>query len=110
MARPSTWFSSSRAAAELGLPRSTLHNMGRMHQLYAPALRGVPGCEVGLREVRWYHQEQLRLIRAVLLGAIDIETASLQWQVFRRRAGDAPAVKSAKKAARQAAVDLAQAG
>lgn len=83
------WLNQAQAAAELGLDRSTLcHLSARYPQsLYAPAVRGLPGTTEGGRLVR-YHQEQVRLIQAVLLGQMQIDEAFLRWDLFRRRFAD----------------------
>jgi len=60
--------------------------MREAHAFYAPAMVGLPGAGKGLgtRLVR-FHREQVRLIEAVMAGAVDLETAWLEWQVFRDR-------------------------
>ena len=41
---------------------------------------------MGTRLTR-FHARQVELIEAVLVGALDIETAWLKWQVFRGKMG-----------------------
>lgn len=79
----------------LGLARSVLCRLRKVHSLYAPAMVGIPGAGVvvdgqrpGLRIVR-FHCEQVRLIEAVMAGNMDVEEAHLRWQIIRRRIGQA---------------------
>lgn len=81
------YLSMTQAAERLGLTVSQLSRAARAHELYAPAIRGMPlGANVplGARLVR-YHVEQVAIIERVLLGTTELETGLLEWKVFRQK-------------------------
>jgi len=94
MAGQSLLMSMSAAARALGHRQCWLSRLSRRHPFYAPMHRGMPtgfGRVEGARTA-YYHPDQVALIRRVMCGALDLETAWLEWQVARNRIaeGDAP--------------------
>jgi len=83
-----------QTAAQLGIPKSTLQEMRHQHALFEPAVQGLPwaggpdarGRRPGMRLTR-FHRRQVELMEAAMVGAVDLETAWLTWEVFRRRIG-----------------------
>lgn len=79
------FVSLSQAARWLGISKGTLSDLSRQHQLYAPAVRGMPGgTGIGAGIVR-YHRGQLELIRAVMLDGLDVDEALTRWALARIR-------------------------
>jgi hypothetical protein len=86
------FLSLTATARRLGLSPATLIHLRRRHRLFVPALRGLQGGEdvrIGGRRVcarlTRFHVEQVRAIEAVLAGALDLDTAALQWDLTRAR-------------------------
>jgi hypothetical protein len=81
------------AAAEIGISAATLCHAARECALYAPAIRGLEGCRNIGHSLCLYHAEQIRLLLAVNVArSMDLATATLQWEIFRRKIADkAPA-------------------
>jgi len=91
--KTSQFLSLTAVARRLGMAKSELCRLRHQHPLYAPAVSGVPGStkkvggrSVGTRLTR-FHVRQVELIEGVLVGAVELETAWLKWQVFRGKMG-----------------------
>lgn len=90
--REPIFVNQSATARLLGLPRSTLWRMGKTQPLYAPTATGIPGMATGSL-FRRYHRRQIELIEAVLAGSLDLDTATMEWEVFRYRLGHPVAMR-----------------
>ena len=87
MRAESPYMNMTAAARMVGLCKSQLSEAAKEHPLYAPDFRGIPtgsNSSLGVNVTR-YHIEHVRIIERVLLGAEDLETGWIRWQVKRNQ-------------------------